>query len=284
MKQNKVFTIPNLLSLFRLLLIPVIVWLYRREQNHFLALLVLMLSGATDLADGYIARKWDLVSDLGKALDPIADKLTQIATLWCLLERFPHMCLPLAVLTVKEVFTGTMSLYAVKKSGQVIGADWHGKVCTAFLYGAMGLHPDEIGDLKKRLLAVKRMYGGGAEFVIHPPFEQERDRGAHARHVKARNSHGFGIACGRIFYIHRNVIAKSLVDHGAKSVGVSAVGIELYRIRAKLAHAGEKILRILPKQRLAARQHDSVENSLSFIKEGKNLVKLHRRSIRRKHK
>lgn len=140
MKQNKVFTIPNLLSVFRLLLIPVIVWLYRREQNHFLALLVLMLSGATDLADGYIARKWDLVSDLGKALDPIADKLTQIATLWCLLERFPHMCLPLAVLTVKEVFTGTMSLYAVKKSGQVIGADWHGKVCTAFLYGAMGLH------------------------------------------------------------------------------------------------------------------------------------------------
>ena len=125
MKQNKVFTIPNLLSFFRLLLIPVIVWLYRREQNHLLALLVLMLSGATDLADGYIARRWDLVSDLGKALDPIADKLTQIATLWCLLERFPHMCLPLAVLTVKEVFTGTMSLYAVKKSGQVIGADWH---------------------------------------------------------------------------------------------------------------------------------------------------------------
>lgn len=140
MKKNQVFTIPNLLSVFRLLLIPLILWLYRSRQAYGLSLAVLVLSGLTDIADGYIARRWDLISDLGKALDPVADKLTQIATLWCLLSRFSHMWLPLAVLTVKETFTGAMSLYAVKKSGQVQGADWHGKVCTACLYTVMGLH------------------------------------------------------------------------------------------------------------------------------------------------
>ena len=140
MKKKQVLTVPNLLSVFRLLLIPLILWLYRSRLSYGLSLAVLILSGLTDIADGYIARRWDLVSDLGKALDPVADKLTQIATLWCLLSRFPHMWLPLVVLTVKETVTGAMSLYAVKKSGQVHGADWHGKVCTVCLYALMGLH------------------------------------------------------------------------------------------------------------------------------------------------
>ena len=139
-KKQQIFTIPNLLSFFRLLLIPVIVWLYCEKEAYGLTLAVLILSGVTDVADGIIARKCNLVSDLGKALDPVADKLTQIATMWCLLARFPHMWLPLGVLMVKELFTGVTSLYAVKKSGQVKGADWHGKLCTVLLYGTMGLH------------------------------------------------------------------------------------------------------------------------------------------------
>jgi len=139
-KKQAIFTIPNVLSLFRLLLIPVILWLYRDVKDYHLALLVLILSGVTDIADGWIARRWNLISDLGKILDPVADKLTQMATLWCLAERFPYIWLPLAVLMVKELFTGIMGLYAVKKSGEVKGADWHGKLCTALLYMAMGLH------------------------------------------------------------------------------------------------------------------------------------------------
>lgn len=138
--KHQIFTIPNLLSFFRLLLIPVIVWLYCEKQAYGLTLAVLILSGVTDIADGFIARRWNLISDFGKALDPVADKLTQIATLWCLLSRFPYMWLPLIVLMVKEVFTGIMGLVAIKKSGQVKGADWHGKVCTALLYATMGLH------------------------------------------------------------------------------------------------------------------------------------------------
>lgn len=139
-RKQAVFTVPNLLSLFRILLIPVIVWLYCSRKAYGLTALVLVLSAATDIADGIIARKWNLISDLGKALDPIADKLTQIATMWCLLSRFSYLWLPLGVLLVKEVFTGAMSLYAVKKSGVVQGADWHGKLCTVLLYGTMGVH------------------------------------------------------------------------------------------------------------------------------------------------
>ena len=138
--KQQILTLPNLLSFFRLLLIPVIVELYCVRQAYAMALAVLILSALTDIADGIIARRFNLVSDLGKALDPIADKLTQIATMGCLISRFPHMWLPLGILVVKETFTGAMSLYAVKKSGEVKGADWHGKLCTVFLYGAMGLH------------------------------------------------------------------------------------------------------------------------------------------------
>ena len=138
--RNEIFTIPNLLSFFRLLLIPGIVWLYCEQCRYDLALCLLILSGITDVADGLIARKFNLVSDFGKILDPIADKLTQIATLVCLVTRFSHMWLPLVVLTVKEVFTGIMGLRAIKKSGFVKGADWHGKVTTAMLYASMGLH------------------------------------------------------------------------------------------------------------------------------------------------
>lgn len=152
-QKQKIFTVPNLLSCFRLLLIPVIVWLYREKASYDWALVVLILSGLTDIADGFIARRWNLVSDLGKALDPIADKLTQIATMACLVSRFPYLWLPLLVLVVKEVFTGIMSLIAVRRSGQVLSADWHGKLCTALLYGTMGLHmlwssiPETVGKL-----------------------------------------------------------------------------------------------------------------------------------------
>ena len=80
-----------------------------------------------------------MVSDFGKALDPVADKLTQIAMLFCLVTRFPHMWLPLILLIVKEIFAGITGLMMVKR-GTVIGADWHGKVTTVLLYGTMLVH------------------------------------------------------------------------------------------------------------------------------------------------
>lgn len=138
--RNKIITIPNLLSAFRLLLIPVFVWTYCGKHDSLLTAGVLLLSGATDMADGFIARRFHMVSDLGKMLDPVADKLTQGAMLFCLVTRFPLMWLPLALLAVKELSIGITSLLVIRKSGVVTGAVWHGKVNTALLYLMMLVH------------------------------------------------------------------------------------------------------------------------------------------------
>lgn len=138
--QNKIITIPNILSFFRIALIPVIVWAYCVMKDQWFTIAVLMLSGATDVVDGIIARKCNMISDFGKAIDPIADKLTQAAVLCCLVSRFPRMLLPLGVLVVKEVSAGIMSLLSIRKSGKVEGAAWHGKITTVLLYSVMALH------------------------------------------------------------------------------------------------------------------------------------------------
>ena len=138
--ENKILTIPNLLSLFRLILIPVIVWLYWFRKDYFPAGVLLIVSGLTDLADGYIARHFNAVSNIGKILDPIADKLTQAAMLFCLVTRFPLMAAPFGFLVIKEVFIGTTGLLMIRKTGKVVGADFHGKVATTLLYAMMILH------------------------------------------------------------------------------------------------------------------------------------------------
>ena len=138
--ENKILTIPNLLSLFRLILIPVIIWLYWFRKDYFPAGVLLIISGLTDLADGYIARLFNAVSNVGKILDPIADKLTQAAMLFCLVTRFPLMAAPFGFLVIKEVFIGTTGLLMIRKTGKVVGADFHGKVATTLLYAMMILH------------------------------------------------------------------------------------------------------------------------------------------------
>ena len=139
-RKSKIFTIPNLLSVLRLLMIPLLMWLYLGKQHYDWSFFVLILSAATDVLDGIIARKYNLVSDLGKALDPVADKLTQIAMLFCLTSRFSHLLVLLILLVVKEIVSGIMSLMAIKKTGKVYGADWHGKLTTVLLYTTMGIH------------------------------------------------------------------------------------------------------------------------------------------------
>lgn len=138
--QNKILTIPNILSFFRLCLIPVIVWLYVGKQDYLWTLLILTLSGITDIVDGIIARKFNMVSNFGKAFDPIADKLTQMAMLFCLVSRFKYMTVPLVLLVIKEVVTGITSLVSIKRTGTVKGAVWHGKLTTVSLYSMMAIH------------------------------------------------------------------------------------------------------------------------------------------------
>lgn len=137
---NKIITIPNILTLVRLILIPIIVWLYCVRKEHMWTAVVLILSGITDLVDGFIARKFNMISELGKIIDPIADKLTQFIVLICLVTRFSGMLLPCLILMAKEIISGIVAMCAIRKSGKVDGADWHGKVSTFMLYAMMILH------------------------------------------------------------------------------------------------------------------------------------------------
>lgn len=130
--QSNFLTIPNCLSFFRIALIPIIVWLYIVKHEYWWAGGILILSGLTDLLDGYIARKYQLISDLGKVLDPIADKLTQFTVFICLLTRFPLMIIPLILLVVKESFATISGYFVVKRVGEVFMAKWHGKISTMF--------------------------------------------------------------------------------------------------------------------------------------------------------
>ena len=138
--QKKIITIPNLLSFFRLCLIPIMVWIYCVKKDYLWTTLILTLSGLTDVVDGTIARKCGMISDFGKILDPIADKLTQAAMLFCLVTRFPCMAIPLILMVVKEVFAGITGLLTIYKTKEVMGADWHGKATTVSIYALMVVH------------------------------------------------------------------------------------------------------------------------------------------------
>jgi cardiolipin synthase len=137
---KKVVTVPNLLSLFRIILIPLIIWAYCVLHSYVLTALLVVLSGLTDVVDGFIARHFNMISDVGKALDPIADKLTQIAMLFCLWTRFPLILLPLIIILVKEISSFVLRAIVIKKTGAVDGAVWHGKLNTVLLYAVMFLH------------------------------------------------------------------------------------------------------------------------------------------------
>ena len=121
-------------------MVPWLLWTYLERQNGLATALILLLSGFTDTIDGMIARRFNMVSNLGKALDPLADKLTQISMMACLVWRYPQMLLVFLALCVKEGFVLITSLMAIHRSEEVLPADWHGKMTTTALYVTMIVH------------------------------------------------------------------------------------------------------------------------------------------------
>ncbi len=137
------WTVPNLLSMLRLALIPVFIVLYGvgggRPPLLYWALAVLVLSGVTDLLDGWIARRFNQISDLGKLLDPLADKLTQFSVLVCLTATF-HQLLPLvAICFGKELLQGIGGLLLLWRGEKIRGSLWYGKVSTFTFYLVMAI-------------------------------------------------------------------------------------------------------------------------------------------------
>lgn len=127
--------IPNILTIIRFLLIPIIL-IYIFTGNYILALIVFTISALTDIADGFIARKFNLVSNFGKLMDPLADKLTQIATLTSLVIKNIIPIWILIIVISKEfiMICGASFLYG---KDVVVYSKWYGKLSTVLLYIAI---------------------------------------------------------------------------------------------------------------------------------------------------
>ena len=130
------WNIPNALSVLRIALIPAFVTLYLLGQDWW-AFGVLLVSGLTDAVDGFVARRFNMITDCGKLLDPLSDKLTQVAVVICLTTRYTEL-LPLTVLCfVKESAQAVGGILLLRKKVQAQGAKWFGKVSTVLFYVTM---------------------------------------------------------------------------------------------------------------------------------------------------
>lgn len=138
--RDEFFTIPNMLSVVRILLIPVIVYLYVFKKDNLWTLIVVALSSLTDVVDGFIARRFNMITDLGKFLDPLADKATQLTVIACLITRFKAMVVPFVILAVKELSALLMRFVVYKRTERVEGAKWHGKASTTIIISIVALH------------------------------------------------------------------------------------------------------------------------------------------------
>lgn len=127
--------VPNALTILRILLIPLIVF-YIFTGNYILAFVIFTISGLTDIIDGFLARKFNLISNFGKLMDPLADKLTQIATLTSLVitDIIPIWILIIVLFKEFIMIVGASFLYG---KDVVVYSKWYGKLATVLFYIAI---------------------------------------------------------------------------------------------------------------------------------------------------
>jgi len=137
--------VPNILTAIRFILIPIFAYyLSMGDHNHmeyfYFAVFLFLLAGLTDILDGYIARKYNLVTSWGKLADPLADKLMQITALVMLSIKgmiFIELIVLLAIVVIKEIFMGIGSIILYKQDNYIVSANWYGKMSTVILYFAI---------------------------------------------------------------------------------------------------------------------------------------------------
>ena len=135
--KKEIFSIPNLLSMFRLILIPVYVTIYlnaTEDSHYWIAGMILAVSCMTDMIDGKIARHFNMITNVGKVLDPLADKATQCAVTVCLTMQYPAMIPVLVLFLAKEFFQLFAAIINFRKGKALDGALFSGKVCTTVLF------------------------------------------------------------------------------------------------------------------------------------------------------
>lgn len=138
--RKDLWGIPNILCYIRFLLIPVFVVLYLKAvypREYLRAAAVILASGITDFLDGFIARRFDMITEFGKLIDPLADKLTQASLIFVLVVKFKWMFLLLILFVVMQLFLLVAGLVMLKKGTKLNGSKWFGKVSTTVFYAVM---------------------------------------------------------------------------------------------------------------------------------------------------
>lgn len=138
--KKELFTIPNMLSLFRLLLIPVYVVIYLNAKStvdYFIAGGILAVSCLTDMIDGQIARHFNMISNIGKILDPFADKITQLTMIVCLAIKHPVLQTLMFLFVIKESFQLIAGCLTLRKGQMLNGALITGKISTTVLFTSL---------------------------------------------------------------------------------------------------------------------------------------------------
>ena len=127
--------IPNALTILRFILIPIII-IYIVQDEYINAFIFLTISGLTDVLDGYIARKYDFITNFGKLVDPLADKTTQVAILVTLALKniIPMWILILVFIKEFVMIAGASFLYGKEL---VVSSKWYGKLATVIFYVAI---------------------------------------------------------------------------------------------------------------------------------------------------
>lgn len=162
----------NKLTMLRVILIPVylVLWYLDFAYNNYAALAVFIIASLTDLLDGYIARHHNQVTDFGKFMDPLADKVLVLTSMiwFCSMGRFPAWAL--VIVMAREFAVSGLRLVAVD-NGRVIAAGWSGKVKTASTMVCLCLMhlpiPDPLWWVCVIVIAATTLYSGIEYFVLN---------------------------------------------------------------------------------------------------------------------
>lgn len=140
MKQNfwrEYFSVPNIMGYFRIVLAAVYLILFKNALNggtYWYVIGVIVLSGLTDFFDGKIARKFNMITEWGKMLDPIADKITLGVIILSLAFKYKILVVMSVFYIIKEGYMSVVGLVLMKRGHKTEGAMWYGKVCTFATY------------------------------------------------------------------------------------------------------------------------------------------------------
>lgn len=158
--------IPNILTFARFLLVPVFIYCFFSDldSRYVISASIFILAGITDILDGYIARKYNMITKWGKLLDPLADKMMQLSAIICLAIDGLIPLWAIYIIFIKEILMilGSIVLY---KDKIVVGANWYGKVSTVLLHlSILAIILIDLTDWQKTLLIVIAL--GSAIFAL----------------------------------------------------------------------------------------------------------------------